>query len=238
MLTVHGENTTVEQLREIPLIRPESAGGQWQGLQHGELVSAILDEARCRKWVVNGSKFSVGARGADIVGAFDLSVPNMPAPDGQTLSMGVVNSNSRKTAPTLLVGTTVVVCTNGMATGEIVLRNKHIKGFDLYDGIEKGFDEYKRKAGEIDKVVAKLKRTRMHIIEVEHALMQAGRDLLMPWSRIGKVDVVYRSKEHQKIHGHGTAWSLLNAFTSIVKQNRPWLQMKMMSGFRALLLGA
>ena len=144
MITVHGENTTVEQLHEIPLIRFERAGGRWQGIQHGELVSAILDEARCRKWMVNSSKFSVSAKGADIVGAFDLSVPDMPAPDGQTLSMGVINSNSHKSALTLLVGTTVTVCTNGMATGEIVLRNKHINGFDLYDGFELGFDEYER----------------------------------------------------------------------------------------------
>ena len=238
MITVHGENTTVEQLHEIPLIRFERAGGRWQGIQHGELVSAILDEARCRKWMVNSSKFSVSAKGADIVGAFDLSVPDMPAPDGQTLSMGVINSNSHKSALTLLVGTTVTVCTNGMATGEIVLRNKHIKGFDLYDGIELGFDEYELKAEEIDKVVAELKRARMDMTQVERALMQAGRDLLMPWSRIGKVDAVYLSEEHHNIHGYGTAWSLLNAFTSIVKENRPWLQMRMMSGFRALLLGA
>ena len=237
MITVYGENITLDQLCGIPVERPNGAGRAWKGIAHADLAYAILDEIRSRKWTCGGHKFSLGAAGADMVGAFDLAIPDIPAPDGQTLSLGVVTSNAQKTALTLLVGTTVRVCTNGMATGEIVLRSKHTKRFDLYAGIERGLDEYARRATVIADVVAALRETKLGDRKAEHLLIESGRQGLMPWSRVGRVDAVYRSEAHRAMHGAGTAWSLLNAFTDIVKMNPPWHQMRQMNGFRGLLLG-
>ena len=64
--------------------------------------------------------------------------------------------------------------------------------------------------------------------------MEAGRQRLMPWSRIGKVDAEYRKPTFAE-HGQGPRYALLQAFTNQVKQNAPLTQMTSMDRFRGLL---
>lgn len=236
MISVYGANITLEQLHEVEVKRPEFAGDRWCGFQHGELVDIIVDEIRSRSWKVNDMKFSLSQDQADLAGAFDISIPNLPQIPGQEYSLGFLTSNMQRTALKMVVGTTVRCCTNGMATGEIVLNLKHTNTNTdaLCDEIGGAATRYFEKAREIPLLVERMRERTLNVAEASDLLMQAGHAKLMPWARIGQVDSEFRNPTFGE-HGKGTSWALLNAFTYIVKAQNPMGQMDRMNRFRELL---
>ena len=234
MITVFGANVSDQDLNSIPLERPQKAGNYWEGIQHGTLVHAFKDEIRSRGWNITEQRFSLSKDKADLAGAFSLEIEGVDPPEGQTLSIGFITSNAMRIATKVLVGANVMVCRNGMATGEIVMQKKHTHGFNLFQEIENSLDQYIPKAQKINHIVTSLRETELSATNADRVLMQAGRNRLMPWSRIGAVDKEYRNPTFAE-HGKGTSWALLQAFTHTVKRNPPMQQMEQMNSFRELL---
>ena len=234
MITVYGANTKVEDLRTIPLDKPEKAGAYWQGIQHGRLVDVISQQISNRGWSITESRFSLSKDRADLAGAFKLHLPNVETPEGMNLSLGFVTSNAMRKSLKMVVGAVVQVCNNGMATGEIVMQKKHTSGFSLSDEINESLNQYQTRASMIQETVQALRETEISNEQSDQILMEAGRQRLMPFSRIGAVDKEYRKPTFAE-HGRGTSWALLNAFTYIVKKNPAQQQMEQMNRFRELL---
>ncbi len=235
MIHVCGNNTTIEDLRQIPLVRPVDAGGRWKGIQHGELVDLIVADVEDRGWVLGESQFSVSNNGADMAGALSLAIPKMRRTEGLVLGLGILTSNNRHRALSLFVGGTVSVCTNGLTTGEIVLHRQHTRCLDLRKQIQTALDYYTMAAWRIPKVVAGLRERELTEQEHEHVLMEAGRRGFMPWSRLGDVDWEYYRPRFGGEFGEGNSWAMLNAFSWVAKRNPPRRQMEQIDGFRKLL---
>lgn len=235
MITVIGSNTTYEQLADIPLTRPSRAGSVWRGVPHHDLVEAVLEECRMRKWKVNEMKFALSEDKADLAGAIALTIPSIKAPEGMDLSLGVLTSNALRRRMRIVVGAEVRVCHNGMCTGEVVMCRKHTSRLDLYREVEEGLNLYLERAKTIPDTVKVLREKELPQPTADHFLLEAGRQSLLPWSRIGQVDKQYRHPRFAE-HGKGTAWALLNAFTWVVKQSNPLRQMDQINQFRQMLL--
>jgi hypothetical protein len=231
---IKGEKLTLEQLHEIPLVRPKGAGPVWQGIQHGALVETLKDQALFMGWKVTEEVYSVSKGGTSLAGALALEIPGLPAPEGQTFSMGVLTSNNMERTLRLVVGTNVFVCHNGCATGQVVLRKKHTRNFDLAASLEDAFGKYREEAANVKTIVANLQHTPLTRTMEEAVLCEAGRQGIMCWSRIGEVDAEYHNPRFSD-HGMGTSWALLNAFTWVVKKNPPLEQMTQINAFRSLL---
>jgi len=236
MISVLGKNITLEELHAVELKRPDFAGQRWQGFQHGELVDIIVDEINSRKWKVNEMKFTLSEDQADLAGAFDISIPALPSIPGQEYSLGFLTSNAQRRALKMVVGTKVLCCTNGMATGEIVLNLKHTHTNEdiLCDAIGGAASRYLEKAREIPAMIERLRQRELPQAQASDLLMQAGHAKLLPWARIGKVDEEFRHPTFAE-HGKNTSWSLLNAFTYVVKEQNPLSQMDRMNRFREML---
>lgn len=237
MIAVCGSNVNLDTLHQIPVERPERAGRVWQGIQHGELVDAVLDETSLRGWRVTDMRFALGNSPSELAAAFELHIPGIEPPPGQSFSLGLLTSNAMKRRLKMVVGSNVFVCNNGVATGEIVMLKRHTTRLDLFGEVERSLDEYAIKAAAIPLMVEGLRQRDLSPLEQEHVLMEAGRLGLMPWSRIGQVDEEYRHPRFAE-HGIGTAWSLLQAFTWVVKKDPPLRQMDEMNAFRRLLPSA
>ena len=125
----------------------------------------------------------------------------------------------------------IVGSVTGIVTISLVTSGKFD---DLENEIQDSLDEYRKQVIGIDQVVADLKETELPQKEADRVLMEAGRQRLMPWSRIGKVDAEYRKPTFAE-HGQGTSYALLQAFTYHVKKNAPLTQMTSMNRFRELL---
>lgn len=236
MITVLGKGlVTLKQVRAVPLRQPpRKPGAYWQGVPHGELVGAILDECAGRHWKVTETKFCLSKDGADLAAALSLDVPDLEMPAGQRLGLGILTSNAMRRALRIVVGTTVLICQNGMVSGELVLTRKHTVGFDIHRDIVDALDDYLTKARAIPNMVEGLQARKLKPSEAEHILMEAGRLGIMPGSRIFKVDEEYRNPRFPEFY-EPTSWSLLNAFTWVVKENPALEQMDQINCFRELL---
>ena len=234
MITVYDANTKLEDLHHIALRRPEKAGLRWQGIPHGALVKSLIAAIEKRGWEVKDTKFSVSPNETEMAGALNLKINDVKLPEGLSLSLGILTSNAMKRSLLMVAGANVACCLNGMATGQIVMRKKHTIGFNLENEIQDSLDEYRKQVIGIDQVVADLKETELPQKEADRVLMEAGRQRLMPWSRIGKVDAEFRKPTFAE-HGQGTSYALLQAFTYHVKKNAPLTQMTSMNRFRELL---
>lgn len=237
MINIGGNPVTLEQIRKVKLITPESAGQQWQGIRHGTLIDTILEETDRRGWKIIEQKFGLSRHGADLVGGFVFSkVPGVKAPPGQSLSLGLMTSNARRKSLRFAVGTQVTVCHNGMVVGDYTFKRQHRYEFDIKAQIIEGLDTYIDHAKKITNVVRELEAKELSKQDVNAILMEAGRTDLMPWSRVGVVDKEYNHPRFRDFTGRN-AWSLLNAFTWVAKRNPPQDQIDQINGFRRLLMG-
>lgn len=234
MITVLGTKTSEKAIRKIDVQRPSIAGRTWQGIRHGDLIDGIRNEIDSRGWKVSNEQFALSKDQGDIVGAFDLKIPRINVPEGMSLAVGFVSSNMLRRRLKLAVGASVACCLNGMVTGEIVLAKKHCRGLDLGDALTDGMDEYLLRSSKVTHTVTAMRETEVSDAAAEHLLMEAGRAGLMPWSRIGEVDKEFRNPTFAE-HGKNTAWSLLQAFTFIVKRNPVLRQMEQMRDFQSML---
>ncbi len=236
MITVLGNHTTLKDVQAVKLQDPRGRriGAYWQGVPHGELMDCVLKECQRRRWTVGQQKYSLSKDKADLAMALELKIPKLEVPEGQVLCLGVLTSNAMRRALRIVVGSTVLVCQNGVVSGEVVLSRKHTIHFSIQDEIKDALDTYLLKAHGLMDTVLGLQQSPLTLEEAEHILMQAGRKEIMPWSRIGKVDAEFRSPRFPEFY-EPTSWSLLNAFTWVVKQNPVMEQMDQINLFRELL---
>jgi hypothetical protein len=240
MITVMGKKVTLEQVRKVKLRTPDGAGTVWNGIPHGELVDAILDEVRSRGWEVRGQKFALSNDGTSLAAAFEVEGPRVKLPKGQTLSLGVSTGNNRHQALKLVVGTTVTVCENGFVSGEVALKRNHTSGLDIHKELDEALDGYVEKAKGIAEMVETLQAARMTNADAQDMLFAAclkNRPTyisILPWAAIGDVYKEWLNPSFKEFKSR-TAWSFLNAFTFVTKKAPPLQQIPRCQRFLDLL---
>ena len=235
MITVIGEkNYTDEQLKSCELVRPNGVSNRWQGIQHGELVTKLEERMDAAGWKFEDRKIAVDKTGFDMVGAWNLEVPGFSEMSDQKLAIGFAHSNRCKRALRLLVGSTVLVCTNGMATGEIVLAKKHTIGLSLESEIDEGLKRYLEAAEEIPLRSAALKTTEISEEQADHILMAAGRIGLVGFPILGQVSKEFLHPTYAD-NGDKTAWGLYSAFTHVIKKTCVNTQLDLIYKFQKMM---
>ena len=240
MITVCGTLTTLDDLRNITIGTPPRAGSRWRPVAHADLVDVLLDECTLRGWGVLDQKYAVARQGAEMAGALGVQIKgtdgaSLDLPDGITMGLGFANSNSRRACLRLTMGATVACCTNGMVTGNILLKKKHEGSFDLVDTVADALDQYALSARAVPASIAALRSTTISPAQAADVLMEAGRRKLVGWSAIGRVDAEYNRPTFAE-HGKGTSWALLQAFTFAARDNiSPVRQMDTYRKFMELL---
>ena len=240
MITVCGQNVSLKDLEKVKVETPKriskgvSSGSTWKGIQHGMLIHSILGSITNMGWDVGQMQFALSNNKADMVGAFDLAIPEIDAPNGQSFSLGIMTSNSMKRSLRLFVGTRIFICNNGLATGEIVMKKRHTLYLDLDFEIEDALRMYFRKAKEVKSVVVDMQKYDLSNEAYEHVLVEAGRQDVLPWSRVGKVCDEYNNPRYPEFEPRN-CWSLYNAFTQVVKESPALSQMDKLNQFRLLL---
>lgn len=233
----YNPNVQIDDLKKCQVVRPKNAGTYWKGLPHYELVSGIQDEISDHGWDIEGVRLSVGNDGADLLGAFDVSFPDRPCVDGQTYSLGFTSSNARKRKLRFFAGSRVEICSNGMVSGEVLLEHRHVRNLDLYTSLSDVADQFYERSGQLKSDVKRLRSMGLSARHSDQLLMATGRAEIMPWSRLGMVVKEYDNPTFSEFRERN-AWSLMNAFTYIVKQNSPVKQINQILSFRNLLLGS
>lgn len=211
MLSVKA-NATKERVLTCPLRPPEGVGTRWQGVPHGELIETIEHLAKQRNWRLKDFRGDLSREEADLAASW-REVAGPHAPEGFTLSLGVTASNARRGPLRFYVGAveattdTAIVIKDWCGPGYTI-------GVDLPATVSTGLDKWRKAAMNIEHIVRHLRRQRMDKATYEAILLKAGRQGTIAWSRIGKVDRLWRQTElwHSRERIGLTAWALVQAF--------------------------
>ncbi len=236
MITVHNKNVTKVEVKRVPLERPAKAGRFWQGIQHGEFIEVLESILMERQWKGTAVGFSITPNGTGLAAAYDIEIPGMKAPSGMNFGIGILHDNNRKRALTIVCGAKVVVCHNGMAVGNVVLKHKHTSRFNLHDKLETGMDRYIEQIGRLDEYVNRWRDFKITGQMSDLLLMSAARAKVLPPTRIYEVDREFRNPSFDYGQDHdNTSLSLYNAFTHIMKKAPARHQLERMDKFGKLL---
>src|SRR5438132_1171293 len=116
MISVPGKKTSLEEVQQVKLVRPESALSYWRGISHKDMLGTLMSSIEERNWAMEDMEFALSKSKSDLAAAFVLKVPGVAAPRGQVLCLGLITGNNRRLQTKIAAGTKVVVCGNGVVT--------------------------------------------------------------------------------------------------------------------------
>lgn len=236
---------TRKDLQTIAVPNRSDVSSQWKGVPHGVLADAVV--ARCKKlgfkitketWYTNPNQSALwGAVDVSAKGTmFDLDL-GTPA----DFSVGVRHDNSGKYAVSFAVGARIAVCSNGMFTGDFVLKHKHTNRLELDQAVEEGLDIYLERMDEVNRFARLMHDTAIDDRDASYIIMQSleriedGNPLgCMNLAHLREVYQHWIKPPHQEF-SERTEWSLYNAFTETAKTLSPPRQVKMLKGLHTIM---
>ena len=221
---------------------------RWAGIQHFDFASSVVDTCTALNMPVDLelTKWGVSDEGSDLFALIKfqeynhaLNKPTVPynyAANGVVPSLGLRHSNRGRFSAQGTIGGSVTVCDNLMITGQFVFKHKHTTGNvnNLTDSICSGMLEYIKGLPALSETVHTLKYTGMSDKAVGDFYTKLGRQKIIPWSHIGKVDKYWVNPTHEEFK-HANAWRMYNAVNTVVKEYSPLRQFEVVAKTTKLL---
>ena len=215
------ELDTIDVPGVAPWARTRGGGTRWKPIQHGVLARAVLRTAEVHGLTVREAKWATNPSETDLFGAIVFGrAAEHRVPKGLELAMSLRHSNAGRYAVTFGFGAQVMVCTNGMLTGEHIVARKHTHQLRVEELVTEGFARFVASAREVGAQVRRLRRQRLSNLAADHLIVEAGRQRTLPWSQLGKVEAAWRQPDEAAFRGRN-AWSLYNAFTGVARTRSP-----------------
>ena len=244
LMLSHAKSISREALASVPTPAPTDT---WRPVPHSEVVSALAERANAlglhiaeeRYAVLDGTLYpesgvQVPLPGARLFGSIDFEpIPGVPFPNGCRPSAGLRNSHDKSFALSILAGSGVLVCANGLLLAEHVINRKHTSGISLQDEIDRALNAFIESVREFQTVYNALSMTRLTKPRASHVVVELARAGAFPSSDILPVLKEWDEPRHPEFRGR-TAWTLHQAATEVMKGQGPARQVE---GFKALSRG-
>ena len=97
-------------------------------IAHSEFLSELRTKLSDNSYAVKGQRLFVNGSGTKLVGFYDVDDLRQETPEdfGFRMSIGFKNSYDKSMSAALVVGATVIICSNGMVSGDLItFRRKH-----------------------------------------------------------------------------------------------------------------
>lgn len=117
--------TALERAMRAPIPAMTST---YSPIAHSEFLSELRHKLGENNYEIKGQRLFVNGSGTKLVGFYDVQESGVVAPDdfGFRMSIGFKNSYDKSMTATLVVGATVIICSNGMISGDLItFRRKH-----------------------------------------------------------------------------------------------------------------
>jgi len=228
-----------EEIRAIAIPEREDVSGRWKGVGHADLLDSLDATLADRGVSTHGERLALGDDGQTLYGSVILAGTKLAIPGDINLALGFRHSNMSRHALTLWVGAVVLVCSNGMVAQEssaATIRRKHTSGLNLDQTVAIGVDSIGVGLDQIKSFKRSLISQPLSEGETAETLVMAGRQGILPWSQIGKVDKVYNSPNFP-VFAERNRWSLYNAFTEVIRDRSPLKQLPALAATTALFSG-
>jgi len=240
MISVIGDARVKRAALPVEIIRPSKAGSRWKGCSHRDMANEIVKQLKTLHVEVVREEWALARKGQVLMGGLDLRMPRGYAKlPGQDYSLGILTGNDLHKAHKFCCGSRVLICKNGVMTGEYVMRRRHTLRFDLeaevHQGLLNALEEFKNVGG----VIENLQKTEVNERTSDHLLMEAGRRRILPWSKVGEAWELYVDPPHKEFEkAKGTAWGVYQAVNQTIKARAPRAQLLGLQRLTSLLLSA
>ncbi len=203
----------LEELRACPTPPPE---GRWYPVAHArvlETVSATLQDAGYR---VQSQKLALSREKARFFGTLDLGTP---VACGVCLSVGIRNSVDKSFPLGFCAGNRVFVCDNLAFRAELLVRRKHTRhgernfGNAIANAVT-ALQQFKELEQERIRL---LMQTELRPEIADSLLLRAYEKGILSVHHLPQVIEEWREPSFEEFRPR-TAWSLLNAFTTVLRE--------------------
>ena len=235
MLYSHDDTLTIDSLRDtyrVPTVeelkaskKNPNAGNRWTPVHHADLVSEIVDGAESRGLQIAETQLSLSKDGHDIFGHLRFEAPSWFEREDMSLVLGFRSSNMQRFRLLGVTGSRVVVCANGMISGEFVFGFKRTSGENFTDSgvkIMEGMGKWEGQARELSRLVEHMETVELTERDADHFMIEGVRQKAFSSSQIARIDDTYRGfaedgNQYREAFGARNAWSLYNAVTEVAK---------------------
>jgi len=228
-----------------------SRSDQWEGLQHHDFASRIVNTCAGFNMPVNmtQSRWGVSNEGSDLFASVSFldsymgketvlakyfTTDTMPC-------LGLRHSNRGGFSSQMTIGASAFVCDNLIITGEFLFRKKHTRNnaAELDVTIRQGLMKFLSEQNGIVDMIDNLKSITMNENQVPRMYLNMARSNVLPWSHIGKVDKYWQEPTHSEFAQHGdSGWRMYNAINTVAKEYNPVRQIEVITKAEGLIKDA
>lgn len=203
---------------ELDLIPTPAATETWFPLSHSQVLGSVVETLDAAGFGVKSMTLGVTADDARFFGTLQLQSEIVP---GVGLAVGVRNSTDKSLPIGFCCGQWVFVCDNLAFSSEVVITKKHTRFGEsrFNEGIANtvaGLGQYR--ATEARRIEC-FKNTELSPDRANSLILQAYEKRIIGARLLPKVIEEWRQPKHAEFR-EKTAWSLLNAFTEVIKDRQ------------------
>ena len=203
---------------EVACIDTPCSTDTWRPVPHIDVIEAVTEVIRAHNWDITDERFGIASEGKKMFGVMEISRSSSPQ---WHRCIGIRNSHDKSIAVGLSAGIVVLVCSNMAFGGVRLINRKHTSRIDLNELI--------------DRAVASLEddflttETRCEDLKDEYlkdddearsSIVRAAELGVINSSDILPVYREFKKPSHEEFN-EPTRWSLLNAFTELIKKYSP-----------------
>jgi hypothetical protein len=213
MLHCGAREICFEELRDVAPPLPQ---GRWYPIAHARVVHLARHMLKDAGYEIKREKLGISQDNHRFFGVLDLATP---IADGITLSVGLRNSTDKTFPIGFAAGTRVFCCDNLAFKAELIVKKRHtLNGESNFtDGITNAVGTLSS-FREMEAIrVQKFLNTELSADQADAIILRALERNMIGIRDLGRVIRHWRNPEHEQFVPR-TAWSLLNAFTSALKE--------------------
>jgi hypothetical protein len=233
MLHCGGHQLEYEELQMIKTPEPE---GIWNPIAHTTIFQTMMDTLNGSGYQIKQAVHAVSAKGANYFGLVQVDADYLET-DEYGLVVGFRNSHNKSFSASMVAGAQVFVCDNLAFSGEISFKHKHTTNvMDKLPGL------FREGVGKLNNMYlnqeVRYEAYKQHELEdnrVEKLIIDMFRQNFINAPEIGKIVNVYDTPTHEE-YGEGTAWTLFNSATEVLRGKLGRLPKSTM-GFHSILDG-
>lgn len=201
-----------DELRSIPAPPPE---GRWYPVPHYRVLESVKETLEDTGYRVEGQQLALSRENARFFGTLDLATP---VAEGVRLAVGIRNSVDKSFPLGFCAGNRVFVCDNLAFRAELMVRRKHTLNGERNFGnaianAVTALQQFKETEQERIRV---LMDTDLRAEQADSLILRAYEKGLLSYLHLPRVIEEWRRPSFEQFQPR-TAWSLLNAFTTVLK---------------------
>lgn len=233
MLNPLKSTATLAAIKLVEPIPPASAGKDWKGVPHGQLLTSLRKRADDEGLTLKLHAAHLGRHGADLAAGFLVAAEAgglPPLPGSWLYGLGVATSNANRYRLRFYVGAyhpTVLGETDGWAavvTHVFRAEKRYTTQFDLAHEVATAVERWKVSASKLGKRLGFMDAAKLSKPDATALLVAAIAANLTPPSRAFQALKLFPEK-------NGTALNLLAAFGATAAKNPPDVQQDQLLGF-------